>query len=323
MLFRGIFTVIITSAFLTVSALQCADKLALGKINAWTHQRVFESGRSHEDINFNLLDTYATIDVTKANVTHLCEGMIKNFPRLQSLSLINVNLSRIDPGAFQKLPKLMELSLSVNKLTEINREVFQGLQMLTNLYLSSNQISVIEAGAFSNMPHLKSVHLDRNKLTEINGNLFDGSPRIRHLDFSLNAIERVASYAFNDIRPDISEIRSVTIKLSGNGIFDFAPDSLEQLPVVQLHLERNRLTSFEAIFHTVQENSQLYLNHNQITCIPDDVLDFMKNTTISVYVLDNPFDCSCLNNIRDSLAYEIYGTGQLVYNETCNTVPFF
>lgn len=295
----------------------CTNLLALTKVDAWVHKQNKWNGEKIEGTSFYLLDTYRTIDITKGNVSELCLSSIKDFTNLEELSLISVGLERIEAGAFERVPKLAHLSLAVNNLTEIKRGIFNTIPRLTVLYLSGNKIQYIEDGAFEQLAYLKSVHLDRNQLTSVGGNLFRGCPRIQRLDFSSNQIGKISQDSFQDIRPSSSS-RPIDIRLINNRISIFEPEALDMLPPVYLHLEKNYINIVSIIFHKLRENSKLYMNNNNIQCIPDDVLERMRDTTIDVYLLDNPIDCGCLDRPEEIIGDEKYGKGSLYYNSTIN-----
>lgn len=300
----------------------CANKTALYAVNATVHPDIRSKGVTTSS-NFYLLENFAIIHVYQANVTDLCEGMVKNFPRLEILSLISVNLSRVQPNAFQKLDKVRELSLAVNFLTEIVRGVFTTLPALETLYLSANQISKIEEDAFSNMPQLKTVHLDRNKLVTIDGNIFRGCIGINKVDFRFNQIQSIGKNSFDDLRPD--NTNPISILLSRNVINDIDADAFKEVNPVILHLENNRLNSITELFHGVKESSKIYLNRNLFECIPDDVILNMRDTSKDLSILENPLQCDCIDRIDKLLGEEIYGKGQLSYNSSfpCDSVKQF
>lgn len=303
----------------------CANKTALYAVNATVYPDLRSKSIGVSD-NFYLMENYTAIHVFQANVTDLCEGMVKNFPKLEILSLINVNMSRIQPNSLQILNSLRELSLAVNYLTEIVQDVFNHLPALETIYLSANQISVIQEGSFANMPNLKTVHLDRNRIVTIHGNLFDGCPKISLVDFTFNQIETIGRYSFADLRPDSEDY--VTIFLNQNLIRDIDPNSFDEMNPVILHLENNRLNSLDKmaeLFEAVKELSKIYLNKNQFSCIPDAVILNMRNTVKDLSVLDNPLSCECLDKITELTVEESYGKGQLHYNSTfpCDTLKQF
>lgn len=300
----------------------CANKTALYSVNATVQADITERGMTVSD-NFYLLENFAVIHVYQANVTELCESMVKNFLKLQILSLINVNLSKIQPNAFQNLVKLKELSLAVNHLTDIVQGVFTTLPALEILYLSSNEISYIQEDSFAGMLNLKRVHLDRNKIVSINGNLFRNCPKINVIDFRFNQIENIGINAFDDLRPDNTE--PMTIRLNQNRISNIEANAFTELNPVILHLENNHLDSVTELFHSVKEMSKIYLDKNRFACIPDDVILNMRDTSKDLSILNNPLSCDCVDHIGELLAEELYGKGQLFYNSTfpCDSIKQF
>ncbi|CAH1154165.1 unnamed protein product [Phaedon cochleariae] len=291
----------------------CVDKNALYNVNATVHLTLHGSGLKVLNVNFYTLERYVTIDVTQANVTDLCEGIIKNFMNLDSLSLINVNLSRIEPEAFQKVPKLRKLSLAVNKLTEIVKGSFNNLEALEFLYLSANEISTIEENAFGSLINLRKIHLDRNKIVGLNGNLFHGCARLSLINLKFNMIESITKASFQDLRPNHQS--SITIQLNKNRIRDVDPSTFGMSNPVILHLEGNYLDATSDLLYGLKEYSKLYLDGNQVRCLADDVIENMRNTTKDLSLLNNPMDCDCMDRIDERLD-EVYGTGKLEYSST-------
>ncbi|XP_023012311.1 uncharacterized protein [Leptinotarsa decemlineata] len=291
----------------------CVDKNALNVVNATVHQSTSQRGFNVFDTNFYLLDTYVTIDILNANVTDLCEGMIKNFPSLKGLSLINVNLSKIQPNAFQKVPVLQTLSLAINNLTEIVKGSFDNLGSLEVLYLSGNRISYIESGVFHNMKNLRDIYLDRNEIVEVSGNLFSACPKIKTVNFGFNLIKKIVKTSFQDLRPDNED--PVIIYLNSNQINEVDASAFEMNNPVHLHLENNLISTLTDLLHVVKEDSKVYLNKNQFSCIPDEVIE-ETTTNKEVYLLDNPLDCECVDRIDQILEGEMYSTGNIVYNST-------
>lgn len=319
---RSFATIVALFFFFDGAKSLCANKTALYAVNATVHPDVRAKGLRVSD-NFYLLENFAVIHVYQANVTDLCEGMVKNFPKLEILSLINVNLSKVQPEAFQNLKRLRELSLAVNSLTEIVKGVFAPLPTLEILYLSANQIANIQEDSFAGMLNLKRVHLDRNKIVTINGNLFRNCPKIGTVDFRFNQIEHIGKNSFDDLRPQNED--PITILLSRNLINDIDSKAFEQLKPVKLHLENNRINKITDFFYLMKEFSKIYLNKNQIPCISDDIILTMRDTSKDLTVLDNPLDCGCMDRIKALLGEEIYGSGQFFYNSSfpCDSVKQF
>lgn len=300
----------------------CPNKTALYAVNATIHTDVRSPGMRISD-NFYLYENFAVIHVYQANVTEMCEGMVKNFPKLQILSLINVNLSKIQPNAFQNLENLKELSLAVNHLSDITQGVFTNLPALETLYLSANEISYVQEDSFAGMLNLKRVHLDRNKIVSINGNLFRNCPKINEIDLRFNQIQNIEKNAFEDLRPDNTD--PITIRLNQNLINNIDANAFSELNPVILHLENNQLNSITELFHGVKELSKIYLDKNRFACIPDDVILNMRDTSKDLSILNNPLSCDCMDRIGEVLNEELYGKGQLFYNSTfpCDSLKQF
>lgn len=105
-------------------------------------------------------------------------------------------------------------------------------------------------------------------------------------------------------------------------------NAFDELNPVVLYLDNNRLNrlnTISEIFESVKEHSRIYLNKNQFTCIPDDVINNMHNTIKGLSVLDNPLSCECMDTISELLNEELYGKGQLDYNSTfpCDSIKQF
>lgn len=293
----------------------CTDKNALFSVNATVRYNKIYRGFNVNG-NFHSLERYTIIDVYQANVTDLCEGMIKNFPVLESLSMINVNLSKIHPDAFQNVPRLKKLSLAVNKLLHIPKGSFNNMPSLETIYLSENEISSLEEDVFKDMLRLKEIHLDRNRITELNGNIFRGCPQIKIIDFKFNLIKQISKTSFEDIRPEHEN--SITIFLNRNDIEKADDLYFDITNPVNLHLEGNRIRQLSSIFYKLKDKSRLYLNNNIISCVSDDIVENMENSAKELYVLNNPITCDCSNRMDRILQNEMYEKETLYYSSTFN-----
>lgn len=291
----------------------CTNIEALYNITARVHLTRSEKGFNYNGNLYNL-DQHEVIDVTQGNVTDLCEGIVKKFPKLQVLSLINVNISKIQPNAFLDVPKLRVLSLSVNNLTEIENGCFNNIPRLEILYLSGNNIHTIGNTAFQNFHHLKKVHLDRNQLTRLEANIFSGSPNLHLLDLRFNLLTIVDKNNFPHLQPTFKG--PITFLLESNQIDDVDPSTFEFNNPVKLHLQKNKLSTISNLFHGLRDYSTLNLDENLLSCLPDDVLDNIKTTNKNISIKQNPITCDCLKNIENSLGdgEELFGVGVLEYS---------
>ncbi|KAL1489326.1 hypothetical protein ABEB36_014244 [Hypothenemus hampei] len=295
-------------------ATTACDKFALSSVDVLVQKQKNVRAISLKKTNFYSLDNLTTIDVIGSNISQLCEGIVRNFPTLRTLSLINANLTDIEPGAFQNVPKLEFLSLAVNRLTHIPRGVFNIIKSLKSVYLTSNEIESIEDAAFAELPNLKAVHLDHNRLVDLTGNIFFGSRRLSLVDFSYNQLTSITESAFDDLK-SVTNVSRLNIRLQRNQIKTVHERALNSLPPIRLHLEYNFLTRLSEIVAQVKEFSEVFIGNNQIECIPDDVLDLIKVSKITLDVSNNPVDCQCVDRITEVLS-GIESKGQLNVNTT-------
>ncbi|KAJ8975385.1 hypothetical protein NQ317_008600 [Molorchus minor] len=241
--------------------------------------------------NFLLLKRYAMIHVIEADVPVLCQNTITDFPNLEVLNLIDINLWNIQTNAFQDVANLKQLSLAANNLNEIRKGSFNNLPSLEKLYLSANEISYIEDESFANLPQLKAIHLDRNKLTELKGDWFSKCPIIDTINLQFNVIETISSTALRGIKPN--HVAPITISLNKNLIKEVDKLYMDTNNPIYLHLEGNYII--------LNDNSKLYLNKNKISCVSDDILENMQNTTKDLYLEGNPITCNCLKMIKEKI----------------------
>ncbi|XP_066247697.1 chondroadherin-like [Euwallacea similis] len=306
------------------SSAACLDKFALSSVDALVHKQRNAKAITFLAKNFNELDDYISIDVIGSNVTELCEGMVKNFPVLESLTLVNANITSIESGAFQNVHRLKDLSLAVNRLKHIPRGVFNTVKSLKGIYLSNNQIESIEDAAFSEMPNLKSIHLAHNKIATLSGNILFGSPNISLVDFSYNKLTTIKDTSLDDLQ--YSTVRNhLKIFLQRNQIDSVSKYALAKLKVpIKLHLEFNRIINVSDVITSLREHSSVYLDNNKVQCVSDDVLKFIKWTQISVNINRNPVQCQCVENVDKVLNGDVKGELNVITTLPCSLEnPFF
>ncbi|CAG9856906.1 unnamed protein product [Phyllotreta striolata] len=294
--------------------LYCVDVDALSNVTARVRATKKSSGFTHKDVNFYLLDRYGAIDVLKANVTELCEGMIKNFPKLQVLSLINVNMSRIQPNSFSGVPELRELAFSVNNLSVIENGSFNNIPSLEILYLSGNVIHTIEVEAFQNLKNLRKLHLDRNTLLTLEPAAFTGTPNLQFIDISFNILRTIEKGNFPLLQPSFNE--PIELLLAYNVIEDADPKVFDFTNPLILNLRQNQFDAISNLYFGLNAHSSINLDDNYLSCLPDDVLDDIRGSTKSISLKRNPLTCDCMKNIEEALGNgdQLFGIGVLEYS---------
>ncbi|KAH1019027.1 leucine-rich repeat-containing protein 70 [Dendroctonus ponderosae] len=286
----------------------CLDKFALASVDALVRSIPNSSAILMENVNFNSLDTFVSIDVVSSNISQLCTGMIKDFPVLKKLSLINANLSEIQPGIFEKVPSLEYLSLGVNQLDYVPRGVFDSVKSLKVIYLTSNRIRSIEDGAFALMPLLEKVYLAHNQIAQLTGNIFFGSTRLSLVDLSFNKLVAIEESNFEDLKlREGSPKHPIKILLQRNQIENVARETFLGLRPVLLHLEYNQISRISQIVSGVPNGSKVFVDGNRIECIPDDVLERVEDGLLQLWAQANPLTCECLKRVQELVNNDIKG----------------
>ncbi|KAL3270214.1 hypothetical protein HHI36_009270 [Cryptolaemus montrouzieri] len=300
------------------SAISCVCNItALSSVDAITVNKEGVTEK-HYGVNFNLMDGYRAIYVTKANVNQLCEGIVKFFNKLEELNLIGINISSIEKFAFQHVPKLTKLSLAVNNLTEFKSGYVNEIKTLKVLYLTSNLLRTIDDDAFNNMIHLKRIYLNRNELTNINGAWFRNCSKLELIDLSHNKITRIPSGAFQNLRPT-SYDHFVQYKLGFNQISSISPEALDtNKEFLILRLDSNRLMALSLpVFKNIMRVNSLVLNSNYIACMEDDILKELKTSAMSLHLVNNPLQCDCMDKF-DKFLIDNSIQATFYYNTTFN-----
>ena len=280
-----------------IPAIPCPDRWALQKIDVWTHREIGTRGQHARSVSLYVLDTHEMIEVTKANVSVLCDGMIKNFRNLKYLTLVEANISRIESGAFQKLPALTHLSLAVNHLSSIERDHFRDLEALRVLYLSKNVIENVDEDAFLDLVGLRKVYLDRNRIHEIDSRWFLSNTQISLIDLSFNNVSKVQKGAFTLPRNSMVEIRlqhNEIEEVEAQAVISSAAE--EEEPYLTLRLDYNKLTDITQSFVESMDafHSSLYFDSNFIKCFAPEMLRSLKNVTVELQADSNPLSCDCV-----------------------------
>ncbi|RZB39979.1 LRR 8 domain containing protein [Asbolus verrucosus] len=283
----------------------CPDRRALQNVTAyWKNLNDENKGEYDDSINFYILENHTLIHIVKANVSVLCDGMVKNFFRLKYLALTDANISKILPEAFQQVPRLTSLSLAVNHLTSLKKDQFKNLQQLKFLYLSSNLIEDIEKDTFDELVNLEKIYLDKNKISEIESQWFLNNFQISLINMAFNKISKLQSAAFT-----LPKNSAVEIRLQHNDIEEIEERAVipggtdEEEPYLTLHLDHNDLKEIPSAFIKSMDNlhSSLYFNNNSITCISSETLNTLKNSAVYLHLVNNPLNCSCISNIKKFL----------------------
>ncbi|KAK0144443.1 Leucine-rich repeats and immunoglobulin-like domains protein 3 [Merluccius polli] len=131
------------------------------------------------------------------------------------------------------------------------------------LDLSHNKLQVLHAALFSNLPHLKEIKLNNNELERI-PDFGSCASNITTLILANNRISRIWPEQLQPL------LALETLDLSSNNMVDIRADSFPLLPLRNLILNANRISSLEpGCFVNLSSTLQvLKLNRNRLSTIP-------------------------------------------------------
>jgi hypothetical protein len=253
------------------------------------------------DFNNNSQDSLRIIDYDDDNDENHERDINSNFNKLTQLStlIINLNLHFI-PETIFSLTALTELHLNNNKLTEIpasinrltslrilnfvNNEIStlpeEGfiLPELIELNLSRNALTTLPANAFNRLVNLESLILTNNRLTTLQAGLFTGLNRLTTLNLSVNRLTTLQDGLFTGLN------RLINLNLSHNLLTTIQAGLFTGLNnLLFLNLSHNLLTTIQAGSFTGLERTNLLLNDNEISSLPNDFFQgFLINERIEL-----------------------------------------
>ena len=259
-------------------------------------------------------------DLKNIHHLNLCNNMIKNLCELPlSLKSINLNNNKLIylpehffdlinlkilnlshnqisefPKSIDKLVKLKYLDLSYNKITEIHSSINKS-STIESLLLSNNKI--ISLSNFLNeITTLRYIDLRNNKIIEFPDN-YDNLFELRELNLSSNFItdiESICKYKkLKNLILDNNQIFKISNKihnlknlnflnLSRNKILNLPEEIMKCKKLNYLHLSNNSILDIKTICR-IQSLKNLYLNHNQIYEIPNEISNLKNLKVLHLY----------------------------------------
>lgn len=166
--------------------------------------------------------------------------------------------------AFDGMPQLVYVDLSANQITGRLPD-FSGSTNLVHLDMSSNLLG----GNCSSwtMPYLQYLSLGSNLLTESQDNFPINFPSLLYLDLSNNALT---------LPPTLTDVGAFLVNLMPT-------------PLQTIHLEQNQLAGQwgNGFLETYAQLSHIFLSHNQIQNLPNDIFDVGSSSLIDLDVSYN------------------------------------
>lgn len=151
------------------------------------------------------------------------------------------------------LPELTFVDLQKNELRSWDGRGFENVPKMLGLNLEFNGLESVHDSAFDHMKTLEKVQLGRNKLTRI-GPVFAELPYLKEVNLAMNG--------FVELPEDL-----------------FRPTA-------------KKLEGYALVFMVKRALTFLNLHHNNLTCLPDRLLEDLVHTQ-HIGIEMNPWSCPC------------------------------
>ncbi len=204
------------------------------------------------------------LQLNKKQITAITEEQIKKFTNLTDLYLSNNQLSTL-PQSIGSFSNLEVLNLSNNQLTTLPESIAK-LTHLTSLNLGYNKLTALHN--ISALTNLKRLDLGGNQLTELPENI-GKLTNLTHLHLNNNQLKTLPE--------TIKELTNLTLlNLRNNLLKTPLPEGMynpyQGPQIIPLPYEMRYLTNL----------TTLYLGHNELTKIPEHVIDLNKLTLLDL-----------------------------------------
>ncbi|XP_076328160.1 protein toll-like isoform X2 [Tachypleus tridentatus] len=189
----------------------------------------------------------------------------QNFTILELLDLKANKIVSIHKDAFISFKNLRKLDLSQNAIKVLEPGTFREMHQLQQLFLGNSSL-VCGDGLLDNMVDIEKVILVNNNLTNIDKLTSTKLFHVKELFLSNNPLQSLRKDTFEDkyvsltwLRLDHTELRSVhkntfqkmlflhNLDISHNHIEEFDKTTFDNLPLVNINLYRNQLTTINGL----------------------------------------------------------------------------
>lgn len=177
------------------------------------------------------------------------------------------NLKTFPHQIFQVLPHVEAVTLTVANIRELSQALFRNASNLQTLDLNANNITMLPKAVFKNAPQLERLILTNNRISEIEDDAISGLTKLQ------------------------------TLKLNGNRLKVLRSGTFVNLVQLEfLHLYWNHLETIEANALALPTLTEVYVGHNKLTALPDDLFDGAPNVRYT------DFSTNQLQRIGDAFA---------------------
>lgn len=268
-----------TAAFTNLKhlrSLQIENSINSIEPNAFQHLQISDISLKYNKLSIIESESFSSssrglvsIILENNGILHISPFMVKETDELHNFQLINERIKIFPRQVFYKAPKLYKIEIRNTEIAIIQDEAFYNLPSLSDLVLTNNQIKYFNSSALFSNSNVMSLSLSNNKLTH-NSIVLKGLTNLTVLALNANLLERIEPALFED-----------------------------QTKLNILYLENNYLVHIYS--HTLPSSLwRLDLSFNNLTYLQPTFFQRF-NLLKRVYLVGNPWQCTCWYNIRQKL----------------------
>lgn len=258
----------------SIMEIRCLQRISgVCEVDPETCIHLNDSNTAEENIiisSYEQVKDVTTFDIlSPTKLTQVPCFILKKFPKLQMLRMINTGIKELNVDNFPIGNGLMDLDLRRNNITSMPSGVFANLTSLRHINLSDNLIDRIEPGAFDHLPVLRTLFLSNNKLETITTNSLSRTGNLTELYLGSNEIRFFASDALNSTRLETLSLEKNLLRSLPDGTFD------KMLALEKVDLGGNDLGKVGNLLTKCKKVYSLRLNDNP-NLIDVDIFNLTK-----------------------------------------------
>ena len=237
--------------------------------------------RKLTDVPQNLFANTQRLNLSENQITLLQNTSFQTYLQLVELDLEKNHIYSIEIGTFFSLVYMEKLSLRENPLFNVTGNIFQWMCEMRSLNLQHTRLSSFSTGIKNRAPKLQfdDMEFSAHYTDKISTPIED---EVNEIDLSFNNISSLTAENIEIY----SECIPISLKLFQNPFGRIDPDAIASLHATAVHFGWNKL-SFDMIRNITLGVSRsdviknLSLKYANITIIPPDLFDLLRNKSLS------------------------------------------
>jgi len=246
----------------------------------------FKFSGDHKDAKTD--DDVTGIKFDECYIKKVPQGLIRKFPNLNSLSIINTNLKSLTKSDLTKYKNFKEFDFSNNQIDFLPGDLFEDFKELEKISFGGNKLTLVEPNILDGLTKLKSVNLNGDteygsfelpdaasnwnpKLKEIKlailNNLMENDEQvvkdfIINLQIKIQTIKQIDDHEIDELAEECQKVEQANKALTDqNGILNEEKENLLK-EVEDLKAEVQRLTVTEEILKQDMQDLRVELEES-------------------------------------------------------------